>query len=105
MFDKDIVLDEAAFQKAVDDFAALSKRLESLRKELDEMMKELKKGFDTPAGRKFISSCQTNLFQPMNDQKVVLDHISETLKESKVQYSSVFAKYEEMNAAMKRVGD
>ncbi len=102
VFGKDIVLDEAAFQRASDDFAALGERLQSLRQELEDMVTTLKEGFDTPAGRKFIKSCEKNLFQPMDAQKLVLDHIASTLAESCQAYESVFREYEALQALINR---
>lgn len=97
-FGKDIVLDEAAFNTAIADFATLSERLQQLRTEIEEMMDILKTGFDTPAGTKFLNSCEKNLFQPLDAQKLVLDHISSTLSEAKQAYNSVFQEYEALQA-------
>lgn len=96
VFGKDIILDEEAFNKAVSDFEELSGKLQSLRKDIEEMMTGLKEGFDTPAGRKFIKACETNLYKPMDDQKIVLDHIAETLQLSRQNYESVFTSYSEL---------
>ena len=104
-FDKDIVLDEAAFDTAILDFAGLSKQLENLRLEIEDMLNSLKAGFDTPAGVKFINSCEENLFKPLDAQKLVLEHISTTLSESKQKYESVFREYESLQTAIKQVGN
>ncbi|MBE6717551.1 MAG: hypothetical protein E7573_11610 [Ruminococcaceae bacterium] len=96
VFGKDIILDEEAFDKAVSDFDGLSQKLQNLRNEIEEMMAGLKEGFDTPAGRKFIKACETNLYKPMDDQKLVLDHIASSLKQSKQKYESVFDSYEKL---------
>ncbi len=101
LFSEDIILDEEAFKKASDDFAALSIRLHNLDEEIEDMLLTLQKGFDTPAGKKFVEACRNNLRQPMNDQKLVLEHISQTLAEVRVMYSKVFREYESLNAAIK----
>lgn len=101
LFNDDIVLDEEAFQKASDDFAALSTRLQNLDKEIEEMLTTLQKGFDTPAGRKFVDSCRKNLRQPMDDQRIVLEHISETLLEVRQMYAAVFSEYDAINTAIR----
>lgn len=103
VFGKDIVLDEAAFQTAIEEFAALSDQLQQLRNEVEDMLNALKAGFDTPAGRKFINSCEQNLYKPLDDQKLVLDHISTTLLESKQKYDSVFREYEALQAVINQV--
>ena len=103
LFNDDIVLDEEAFTKAVTDFSALSKQLQNLRNDIEEMLNILKAGFDTPAGRKFLNACEVNLFAPLDAQKLVLDHISSTLQESKQAYESVFREYEALQAAINQV--
>ena len=93
IFNKDIVLDEEAFDSAVKDFEDLGVRLENLRKEIDQTLETLQTGFDTPAGRKFITSCRNNLIKPLEDQGAVLQHISNTLQQSRQEYSTVFREY------------
>ena len=99
-FGMDILLDESAFQKATADFAALGTRLQNLRTKIEEMLNTLKEGFDTPAGTKFINSCKNNLLSPLNDQKLVLDHIAENLAIAKQSYVAVFTEYQQLNASI-----
>jgi len=94
---KDIVLDEAAFEKAINDFSELSVKLQVLRSDIEELLGVLKGGFDTPAGRKFISSCENNLLEPLDRQKLVIEHISSTLSDVKGAYSTVFTEYANLN--------
>ena len=103
VFGEDIVLDEAAFNRAIEDFAALGQQLQKLRTDIEDMLNILKEGFDTPAGAKFISSCEQNLFQPLDAQKLVLEHISGTLTQAKQAYESVFREYEALQAAINNV--
>ena len=103
VFGEDIVLDETAFNTAISDFAALGNQLQQLRADIEEMLNILKTGFDTPAGAKFLASCEKNLFRPLDDQKLVLDHISNSLTESKQAYESVFREYEALQAAINQV--
>ena len=105
MFGEDIVLDEEAFDTAIADFSTLSGKLQNLRTEIEEMISTLRVGFDTPAGAKFINSCEKNLFQPLDAQKVVLEHISSTLRESKQAYESVFREYEELQATINKANN
>lgn len=93
MFGQDIVLDEEAFEKAAEDFENLSNKLKNLRADIESMLDDIKAGFDTPAGVKFINSCEKNLLEPLDNQKLVIDHIKETLRISKQQYESVFSEY------------
>lgn len=101
VFRYDIVLDQEAFNKAISDFSTLSTRLEKLRADIEDILETLETGFDTPAGRKFINSCKSNLIKPMNDQKLVIDHIFEALTESQKAYESVFSEYQDLNSTIK----
>lgn len=96
IFDDDIVLDEEAFDKAISDFSLLGDKLKKLRHDIEDMVNTLKYGFDTPAGVKFMNSCENNLFKPLDDQQLVLEHISDTLQQSKQSYSTVFKEYEDL---------
>lgn len=103
VFSEDIVLDEAAFDQAIRDFAELSGELKQLRTDIENMISTLKEGFDTPAGRKFVSSCEANLFAPLDAQELVLDHISDTLSGSKQMYESVFSEYAALQTEINNV--
>lgn len=96
----DIVLDDAAFDKAISDFSVLASQLETLRKDITDALTALQSGFDTPAGRQFINSCKNNLLEPLDRQKLVIDHISTTLSEVKGSYAAVFTEYESLNNAI-----
>lgn len=99
-FDRDIVLDEETFGKAIRDFAELDAKLRNLRNEIDRTLETLQTGFDTPAGRKFIRSCRNNLIKPLEVQGDVLQHISDTLQQSRQQYSTVFREYAALQSAI-----
>ena len=101
-FSKDMVLDEAAFEAAARDFEALGQRITDLNTKIEDMLETLKTGFDTPAGAKFIQSCENNLRQPMNDQMIVIKHISDTLREVKGKYQSVFNEYAALNRTLQQ---
>ena len=100
VFGEDIILDEEAFDEAILEFAELKRKLQVLRTQIQEMLDILKAGFDTPAGRKFLASCEKNLNQPLEAQAIVLEHIHNTLQESKKAYSTVFREYEALQAAI-----
>lgn len=103
LLNEDIIIDEAAFNTAVNEFLELSGKLQSLKSEIDDMLNDLKAGFDTPAGRKFLSACDTNLKKPLDDQKLVIQHVSDTLKEVRSAYQPVFQEYESLQSAIKQV--
>ena len=103
MFTKDILLDQDKFKTAADQFEILSKDMSDLRSDIDRLLDELATGFDTPAGRKFISSCKSNLLQPMDDQADVILHVSENLRQVRMKYESVFTEFTELNNAIKSI--
>lgn len=101
MFAKDILLDDEKFKKASEQFAALADDMSKLRQDIDNLLKELESGFDTPAGRKFIKSCKSGLLQPMDDQAAVIKHVSDNLVQARAKYESVFIEFEALNNAIK----
>lgn len=103
MANPNLVIDDEAFSKASEDFEALCARIDKLSSEINTMMSGLETGFNTTAGRKFVNSCKNNLIQPINDQKAVIHHISETLGQVKTKYEPVFTEYEALNTAIKNV--
>lgn len=94
---KDILLDEAAFQTASGKLKVLSENLETLRRDIEDMLTELATGFATPAGRKFIRSCKGNLLQPMTDLSAVILHVSDNLDQARNMYQSVFDEFADLN--------
>lgn len=97
LFSKDILLDDDAFEKAAKDFIQLSKDMNSLKKDINRLLTELKQGFDTPAGKKFMESCESGLLKALEDQANVIEHVSNNLQGAKQSYQSVFAEYEKLN--------
>jgi hypothetical protein len=94
---KNILLDSDIFKSAADQFAALSDEMSALRKDIASLLDELEKGFDTPAGRKFIKSCRNGLLQPMDDQAVVIKHVSDNLSMARSKYETVFTEFQALN--------
>ena len=62
LFSKDILLDDGAFETAAKEFIELSNDMNTLKTEINDLLTELKKGFDTPAGKKFMESCESGLY-------------------------------------------
>lgn len=103
LFQNDIIIDEESFDMAIKDFLELSDNLKELQTSIENMLKALKEGFDTPAGRKFISAYEKVLLEPLKDQRIVINHVSENLNFAKNSYSSVFTDYSELNQAINNV--
>lgn len=92
-----ILLDDTALQTAASSIQTLCGDLETLRTDIERGLKDLKNGFDTPAGRKYIASCEHGLIQPLKDLKVVLDHVSANLNDAAQTYQPVFEEYQQLN--------
>lgn len=90
---KDIVVDEEAFEKAAKGFEELSQKIDSLITNVQDMLIQLGIGWNTPAGRKYIESCQGYLLVQLAAQKVVCAHVSENLRTARALYRSVFEEY------------
>ena len=103
IFTKTIVLDQDKFQKASNDFATLSRQMEQLQQDISSMLSELSKGFDTPAGRRFMNSCQKNLLDQLKDQADVIRHVSDNLKTARSEYESVFTEFGALNSTINSV--
>ena len=97
LFTKTIVLDQGKFQKASSDFAELSRQMEQLQQDISSLLSELSRGFDTPAGRRFMDSCQKNLLDQLKDQADVIQHVSDNLKTARSEYESVFTEFGALN--------
>ncbi|MDR1640959.1 MAG: hypothetical protein LBT59_14790 [Clostridiales bacterium] len=100
---KDILLDDSAFDTAVSEFRKLSDEMAKLKAEIEAALESLKKGFDTPAGEKFISTYRESLLKPLNEQATVLEHVSQVLNEAKTSYQSVFESYKTINTYINNV--
>lgn len=98
----DVILDEEAFAKASADFEQLLQDMNSLRSDIDTMLSELQTGFNTTAGRKFISSCKDNLITPMEQQAATLEFAANALKRAKQEYEPIFADYKALNSAIEQ---
>lgn len=101
MFTKDILLDDDKFSNASERFSTLASDIENLRKDISSLLEELEKGFDTPAGKKFVNSCKNGLLQPMDDQAAVVKHVSDNLTMARSKYESVFTEYMQLNNSIK----
>ena len=97
---KNIIIDQEAFEIAAKDFSELAEDVEALKNKVKVMLSDLGEGFDTPAGRKFISSCQDNLLQPMIDLALIVNHVSDNLTTAKGTYASVFKAYDALNSTI-----
>lgn len=103
LFTKTIVLDQGKFHKAANDFADLSRQMEQLQKDISTLLAELATGFDTPAGKRFMDSCQKNLLDQFKNQADIIKHVSDNLKTACTEYESVFTEFGALNRTIDSV--
>lgn len=99
---KKIVLNSEKFENAAEQFAVLSDEMSKFRRDISLLLEELEKGFDTPAGHRFINTCRKSLLQPIDDQAGVIRHVSDNLKTARSKYESVFTEFEALNNIIKK---
>ena len=102
---KDIVLDQEAFERSARELDDLTSRIEKLKNNISEMLGNIQRGLDTPAGRKLVESCQNKLMGPLENQKLVIGNVSQTLGICRSKYESVFTGYTELNNTIKSLGN
>ena len=102
-FSRDIVLDDEAFNKAVERMEKLATRISTLQTNISNQLSSLEKGFDTPAGKKFFAACGTKLLDPMKDQATIINHVSTNLKMAKTSYDSVFQEFATLNNSIRNI--
>lgn len=101
MFDKDILLNDEAFNNAASQLQTLAQNMSTLKSDIETLLSELESGWKTPAGEKFFAACGNTLIQPLNDQVNVINHVSSNLKTAKNSYQTVFDDYRQLNEAIK----
>lgn len=96
-FPNDILLNKEAFINASKQLEQLSKDIGNLEKDVKNGLENLQQGFQTPAGDKFIKSCESHLLEPLRDQSLVINHVSQNLSTAKNKYETVFKEYQQLN--------
>jgi len=90
---KDIVIDEEAFDRAVSQFQELCEDINKLLVDVGDMLTVLVRGYDTPAGKKFINACRIHVLSPILEQEKIINQIAKSLIIAKDGYRSVFEEY------------
>lgn len=98
---KDILLDSEEFKVASDQLSVLADDMSKLRQDIEKLLEELRTGFDTPAGHKFMDLCKKGLLQPMEDQALIIKHVSDNLNQARTKYESVFTEFQTLNNTIK----
>ncbi len=92
----DLIIDEEAFDKAINELQELVSDIFVLGNEVEDMLDTLQEGFNTPAGRKFMNACRYYVSAPIQMQKIVISHICSSLTAAKNGYVSVFEEYRQL---------
>ena len=103
LFAKDITLYQEAFKQAAENFSTLSSQMAQLEADIAKLLGDLASGFDTPAGRKFMQSCEDNLLKQLRDQADVIQHVSNNLSTARTQYETVFTEFKALNRSIKAI--
>jgi hypothetical protein len=103
VFAKDMVIDDDEFVTASNRLTTLAERIEGLRTDITSCLDDLRAGFDTPAGRKFFAACDNKLLEPMKDQAIVINHVSENLALARSAYSTVFQEFSILNNSIRNI--
>ena len=98
---KDIFLSDENLTKAGKTLDEISADAAAMKEEIDALLQQLSAGFDTPAGRKLVSSTGELLLGPMNDMALLLSHIAQTLRSAKTAYAPVFDEYRRLNSRIR----
>ncbi len=93
---KDIIIDEEAFSRSVEQFHELISDIYKLHKDVGDMLTILIRGYDTPAGRKFINACRIFVLEPLIEQEIVIEQVIKNLELAKNGYQSVFEEYRQL---------
>ena len=92
-----MVLDQEAFQRASKRLSDLTRQIQELENMIEEMIRLVEQGMNTPAGRKLAKLGRDGLKTSIDDQKAVIQHVSETLEEAKRLYDDVFNEFTALN--------
>ncbi|MDD6824800.1 MAG: hypothetical protein PUE12_01560 [Oscillospiraceae bacterium] len=100
---QEIYLDDSALQTASEEMNELSQRTANLKTAIEELYEDLTTALQTPCGEAFKTISKDVLVKPIDDLKLIVDHISQTLETIKGQgyYKDVFDEYENLNNSIK----
>lgn len=86
----DLYLNDEAFAKAGDDLDEQSKALTELRKNIEEAFAQLKKDWQSDAGKEFFKRFEGELLKNLDNYAKVFEHMSSNVKSSSRRYEEVF---------------
>lgn len=97
LFTKNILLDQDAFQTASAKLDQLVADIKSLRSDIEDMLDDLQTGFDSDAGRKFVSAVEGHLLTPLEQQQLTIEFTAGVLKQVIGTYEPSFTQFKVLN--------
>jgi len=100
---QDILLDDNALADASAAMNALATRTQNLKDTLSQLYDDMESALQTPAGEALDLTAKDVIIKPIDDLKLIIDHISSTLDTIKGggYYKDVFDKFSELNQNIK----
>lgn len=86
----DLHLDQEAFRQAKRDLQRECTELEELKKNLEQSFAQLKKDWDSDAGRAFFARFEKDLLENLKRYAAVFAHMSENVQAASERYEEVF---------------
>lgn len=86
----DLVIDQDALSKASSDMKKQCQELSELTNSIQNSFDQLKKEWDTDAGKEFFNRFENDLISNLKKYSTVFEHISENLSSSLIKYEEVF---------------
>jgi WXG100 family type VII secretion target len=86
----DLLLDKDAFSKASKELTTKCEELKTLRSNIVASFEQLRKDWDSDAGRQFFARFENDLLQNLDDYSKVFEYMSQNLSTASQQYEEVF---------------
>lgn len=86
----DLLLDKDAFSKASKELKAKGDELKTLRSNIVASFEQLRKDWDSDAGRQFFARFENELLKNLDDYSKVFEYMSTNLSTASQKYDEVF---------------
>ncbi len=86
----DLMLDKDAFAQAARELKGKCEELKTLRSNIQASFEQLKKDWDSDAGKQFFDRFENDLLKNLEDYSKVFEHMSGNLSTASQKYEEVF---------------
>jgi len=86
----DLRLDKAAFTQASRELNTKCNEIRDLRGNIERSMEQLRRDWDSPAGRQFFAKFERDLMNNLRDYSTIFEHMSRNLMTASNRYEEVF---------------